>query len=68
VPDFDYGTFEGAVDVAIGTNGLEGSVAGEYCPTGGSCAALGGGRVRVTNSGPEACVTIASLGEFCSKF
>jgi hypothetical protein len=68
VPDFDYGTFEGTVDVAIGTNGLEGSVAGEYCPTGGSCAPLGGGSVLVTKGGPEACVTVASLGEFCSKF
>jgi hypothetical protein len=68
VPDFDYGAFEGTAEVAIGTSGLEGSVEGEYCPTGGSCAELGGGRVRATSSGPEACVTVASLGEFCSKF
>jgi hypothetical protein len=68
VPDFDYGTFRGSVDVAIGTHGLEGSVHGEYCPTGGSCAPLGGGRVVVASSGPEACITIATLGESCSPF
>jgi hypothetical protein len=29
VPDFDYGSFKGVVDVAIGNSGLEGGVAGQ---------------------------------------
>jgi hypothetical protein len=68
IPDFDYGTFHGSVDVALGTSGLEGAVSGEYCPTGSSCAPLGGGRVVVRSGGPEACVTVPALGEFCAKF
>jgi hypothetical protein len=67
VPDFDYGTFKGSVDVAIGNSGLEGGVKGEYC-TGSSCTTLVGGRVKVSSGKPEACVDIPALGEFCAPF
>ena len=67
VPDFDYGTFKGSVDVAIGSSGLEGGVKGEYC-TGGTCTTLVGGRVKVSSGKPEACVDIPALGEFCAPF
>jgi hypothetical protein len=68
VPDFDYGTFKGSVDVAIGTSGLAGSVEGQYCATDGACITLAGGRVQVINGRPEACVTVEGLGEFCAGF
>ena len=68
VPDFDYGAFEGKVMVKIGSSGLEGSVDGEYCPTDSSCAPLIGGRVKVSSGKPEACVTIAPVGEVCAPF
>lgn len=68
IPDFDYGTFHGTVDVAIGTSGLGGGVQGEYCVTADSCVPLGGGRVQVINGRTEACVTVPGLGEFCGGF
>lgn len=67
VPDFDYGTFKGVVDVAIGNSGLEGGVEGQYC-TGGSCTTLVGGRVKLSSGKPEACVDVPGLGEFCAPF
>lgn len=68
VPDFNYGSFKGIVNVKIGTSGLEGSVEGDYCPTGSSCTTLAGGRVKVSSGKPEACVDVAGLGEFCAPF
>jgi hypothetical protein len=68
VPDFDYGSFKGIVDVKIGTSGLEGGVEGDYCPTGSSCTKLAGGRIKVSSNKPEACVDVAGLGEFCAPF
>jgi len=68
VPDFDYGSFKGIVNVKIGTSGLEGAVEGDYCPTGSSCTTLAGGRIKVSSGNPEACVDVAGLGEFCAPF
>jgi hypothetical protein len=70
VPDFNYGSFKGIVNVKIGTSGLEGAVEGDYCgaATGSSCSKLAGGRVKVTSGKPEACVDVAGLGEFCAPF
>jgi len=68
VPDFDYGSFQGVVAVKIGNSGLEGSVAGQYCPTGSSCTTLAGGRVKVSSGKPEACITVAEVGEVCAPF
>jgi len=68
VPDFDYGSFKGIVNVKIGTDGLEGQVEGDYCPTGSSCATLAGGRIKLTSGKPEACVDVVGLGEFCAPF
>ena len=68
VPDFDYGSFQGVVNVKVGNSGLEGSVAGQYCPTGSSCTTLAGGRVKVSSGKPEACVTVAGVGEVCAPF
>ena len=67
IPDFDYGSFKGLVDVAIGNSGLEGGVAGQYC-TGGSCTTLAGGRVKLSGGKPEVCIDVAELGEFCAPF
>lgn len=67
VPDFDYGTFKGSVTVKIGNSGLYGNASGQYCPKSGSCTTIGSGTVKATSGGPEACVTIAGLGEFCAK-
>jgi hypothetical protein len=68
VPDFNYGTFDGSITLAIGTNGLSGAVQGSYCPTGGTCVTLGGGRLNLSNGKPEACITVDTLGEFCAPF
>jgi hypothetical protein len=68
VPDFNYGSFEGVVDVKIGNSGLEGAVSGLYCPTGGTCITLGGGRVKLSSGKPEACITVPSVGEVCAPF
>jgi hypothetical protein len=68
VPDFNYGSFQGVVDVKVGNSGLEGSVAGQYCPTGSTCTTLAGGRVKVSSNRPEACVTVAGVGEVCAPF
>ena len=68
VPDFDYGSFKGVVSVKVGNSGLEGSVAGQYCATGSSCTTLAGGRVKVSSGKPEACVTVAGVGEVCAPF
>ncbi|HEX2875476.1 MAG TPA: hypothetical protein VHP33_29695 [Polyangiaceae bacterium] len=68
IPDFDYGTFKGSVDVAIGNSGLEGGVDGQYCVSGGGCTTLAGGRIKVSSGKPEACVDIGGLGEFCAPF
>lgn len=67
IPDFDYGSFKGSVDVGIGNSGLEGGVKGQYC-TGGSCTTLVGGRVKISSGKPEACVDVPGLGEFCAPF
>jgi hypothetical protein len=68
VPDFDYGSFKGVVDVGIGNSGVEGAVAGQYCVNGGSCTTLAGGRIELSSGKPEACVDVAGLGEFCAPF
>ena len=68
VPDFNYGSFQGAISVKIGNSGLEGSVAGQYCATGSSCTTLAGGRVKVSSGKPEACVTVPGVGEACAPF
>jgi hypothetical protein len=68
VPDFDYGSFTGKVSVKIGNSGLEGSVDGQYCPTGSTCVTLLGGRVKVSSGKPEACVTVDAVGEVCAPF
>jgi hypothetical protein len=68
VPDFNYGSFAGKVSVKIGNSGLEGSVDGQYCPTGSTCTTLLGGRVKVSSGKPEACVTINGVGEVCAPF
>ena len=68
VPDFNYGSFKGTVDVKIGNSGIEGAVAGQYCPTGSSCTTLAGGRVKVSSGKPEACITVAGVGEVCAPF
>lgn len=49
VPDFDYGTLKGIVNVKIGNGGLQGGVQGQYCPTGSSCTTLAGGRIKVSS-------------------
>ncbi|GMV16401.1 MAG: hypothetical protein AMXMBFR56_46250 [Polyangiaceae bacterium] len=67
VPDFDYGTFKGQVTVKIGNGGLHGDASGQYCATGGSCTTIASGSVKMTSAGPEACVNVAGLGEFCGK-
>jgi hypothetical protein len=68
VPDFDYGSFKGIINVKIGVSGLEGQVEGDYCPNGSSCTTLAGGRVKLSSGKPEACVDVAGLGEFCAPF
>jgi len=68
VPDFNYGSFQGVVAVKIGNSGLEGSVAGQYCPTGSSCTTLAGGRVKLSSGKPEACITVPGVGEVCAPF
>jgi len=68
VPDFNYGSFQGVVDVKIGNSGLEGSVAGRYCATGSSCTTLAGGRVKLSSGKPEACITVPGVGEVCAPF
>ncbi len=68
VPDFNYGSFTGSVSVKIGNSGLTGSVDGQYCPTGGTCVTLLGGRVTVSSGKPEACVTVDTVGEVCAPF
>jgi hypothetical protein len=68
VPDFNYGAFQGVVSVKIGNSGLEGSVAGQYCPSGSSCTTLAGGRVKVSSGKPEACVTVPGVNEVCAPF
>jgi hypothetical protein len=68
VPDFDYGSFKGVVNVKIGSSGLEGAVEGDYCATGSTCTTLAGGRVEISSGKPEACVDVAGLGEFCAPF
>ncbi len=68
IPDFNYGSFQGEVAVKVGNSGLEGSVSGEYCPTGSTCTTLAGGRVKVSSGKPEACVTVAGVGEVCAPF
>ena len=68
VPDFNYGSFQGVVEVKIGNSGLEGAVAGQYCPTGSSCTTLAGGRVKLSSGKPEACVTVPGVGEVCAPF
>lgn len=68
IPDFDYGSFVGSVDVAIGTSGLGGEVKGEYCATGGNCTTLAGGRVKLSSGKPEACIDVPGVGEFCAPF
>lgn len=68
VPDFNYGSFKGIVNVKVGTSGLEGKVEGDYCASGSSCTTLVGGRVKVSSGKPEACVDVAGLGEFCAPF
>lgn len=65
MPDFNYGTFQGVVDVKIGNSGLEGAVSG---PTGSNCTTLGGGRVKVSSGKPEACITVPGIGEACAPF
>ena len=68
VPDFNYGSFAGNITVKIGNSGLEGSVSGQYCPTGASCTTLVGGRVKVTSGAPQACITVPAVGEVCAPF
>ena len=68
MPDFNYGSFAGKVSVKIGNSGLEGSVDGQYCPTGSTCTTLLGGRVKVSSGKPEACVTVSGVGEVCAPF
>lgn len=67
VPNFDYGTFKGQVTLKIGNSGLYGDASGQYCTSAGSCTTLASGTVKMTSAGPEACVSIAGLGEFCGK-
>lgn len=68
IPDFDYGTFKGVVDLTIGTSGLTGQVEGKYCQNDAGCTTLAGGRVELSSNKPEACVEVAGLGEFCAPF
>jgi hypothetical protein len=68
VPDFNYGSFAANFAVKIGNSGLEGSVSGQYCPTGGTCTTLVGGRVTVTSGAPQACITVPEVGEVCAPF
>jgi len=68
VPDFNYGSFQGVVDVKIGNSGLEGAVGGQYCPTSGSCTTLAGGRIELSSGKPEACITVPGVGEVCAPF
>lgn len=67
VPNFDYGTFKGQVTLKIGNSGLYGDASGQYCTSAGSCTTLASGTVKMTSAGPEACVSVAGLGEFCGK-
>jgi hypothetical protein len=68
VPDFNYGSFQGVVELKIGNSGLEGAVAGQYCPTGSSCTTLAGGRLKLSSGKPEACITVPEVGEMCAPF
>lgn len=68
VPDFDYGSFKGAVTVKIGNQGLYGDVSGQYCTPANSCVTLVGGRIDTASGTPKACVTVPGLGEFCGQF
>ena len=68
IPNYNYGTFTGSVDVKIGDSGLDGTVSGQYCPASGSCTTLGSGYVKVTSGTPEACVSVSGLGDFCAQF
>jgi hypothetical protein len=68
IPDFDYGTFKGVVDLGIGTSGLTGQVKGQYCQSSSGCTTLAGGRVELSSNKPEACIDVAGLGEFCAPF
>jgi len=67
IPDYDYGTVKGKATVKIGNSGLHGDVTGQYCTTTGSCTTVASGSVKMTSAGPEACVNVAGLGEFCGK-
>jgi hypothetical protein len=64
LPDFDFGQFNGSVALELGTSGLRGEVAGEYCIE-GSCSTLANGYLKVGNT-VEACIDI-TLGEFCAR-
>ena len=62
------GEFVGNVDLLLGSSGLGGNVAGDYCYN-GNCQTLAGGRVKVTGNALEACITIpGGIGEVCAPF
>ncbi len=63
----DLGSFSGSVSLSIGSNGLSGSVEGDYVVN-GTRPHLAGGRLDLTST-PKACITIPNgLGEVCREF
>lgn len=69
IPDYNYGTVRGTVEVRIGQSGLEGSVSGEYCAVDGGCVTVFGGRLDLSSGSPRACIQVPNVpGEFCAGF
>jgi hypothetical protein len=60
------GQFVGTVHLSIGSDGLSGTVEGDY-EFNGSTTKLAGGRLDLTST-PKACITIPSVGEACHEF
>lgn len=67
VPQFNYGTFSGQVQVSIGSNGASGALVGRYCTSAGACQSLPTAAVDVSSS--KACIQIPGLPQaFCTSF
>jgi hypothetical protein len=67
IPSFNYGTFEGTVEVELGSSGASASLVGSYCPVSGGCISV---PTSVSLSDSKACVTIpeANQQQFCVSF
>lgn len=66
--DVSLGTFEGRVDVSVGTSGLSSKLSGRYCPVGNvGCQTLA--QTSVDLNASKACVQVPGIPEtFCVSF